>query len=180
MNATSTGHPPGSMTNDPILHFLSYRGRSMRIAARLALAAAAALAAIACRAATEPARGECPTGRGEFGIYGCARIEGRITDQRGAPVAGAYVTTSPADSLRVCWCSGAGPKTGSDGRFTVTVDQFGPLTDAPKPDTITLVVRASLFADTVVYRDSTLVLVEFVPVGAVPPPASAALTLTLP
>jgi hypothetical protein len=95
-------------------------------------------------------------------------------------VAGAYVTTSPADSLRACWCNGAGPKTAADGRFTVTVDRFGPVADAPEPDTITLVVRASLPADTVVYHDSTLVLVEFVPVGAVPPPATAALTLTLP
>lgn len=152
----------------------------MRIAVRLALTAAAALAAFACRGSTEPARGECPTGRGEFGLYGCARIEGQITDQRGGPVAGAYVTTSPADSLRICWCSGVGPKTGADGRFTVIVDRLGPLPDTPKPDTITLVVRAGLPADNVVYKDSTLVLVEFVPVGAVPPPATAALTLTLP
>lgn len=77
------------MTDDPILHFLPHRARSMRIAARRALAAAATLAAFACRGATEPARGECPTGRGEFGIYGCASIEGRITDQHGGPVAGA-------------------------------------------------------------------------------------------
>jgi hypothetical protein len=168
------------MTDDPILHFLPSRGRSVRVVARLTLTAAAALTAFACRGATEPARGECPTGRGEFGIYACASIEGRITDQRGGPVAGAYVTTSPADALRACWCSGAGPRTGTDGQFTVTVDRFGPLAAAPKPDTITLVVRASLPADTVVYQDSALVLVEFVPVGAVPPPAIAALTLTLP
>ena len=57
------------------------------------------------------------------------------------------------------------------------MERFGPLAAAPNPDTITLVVRASLPADTVVYRDSTLVLVEFVPVGAVPPRATAALTL---
>jgi hypothetical protein len=168
------------MTDDPIPHFLPLRGRSVRVAARLALRAAAALTAFACHGATEPARGECPTGRGEFGIYACARLEGQITDLRGGPVAGAYVTTFPADSLRACWCSGAGPKTGADGRFNVTVDRFGPLAAAPEPDTITLVVRALLPADTVVYRDSTLVLVEFVPVGAVPPPATAALTLTLP
>lgn len=180
MNTTGIGHPPGSMTDDPILHSLPHRVRPVRVVARLTLTAAAALAAFACRGATEPARGECPTGRGEFGIYGCARIEGRITDQRGGPVAGAYVAAYPADSLRECWCNGAGPRTGADGRFTVTVDRFGPLPDAPKPDTITLVVRAGLPADNVVYKDSTLVLVEFVPVGAVPLPATAALTLTLP
>ncbi len=168
------------MPDDPTPHFLPFRGRCTRIASRLALTAAAALTAFACQGATGLAHGECPTGRGEFGIYGCARIEGRITDQRGGPVAGAYVAAYPADSLRECWCNGAGPRTGADGRFSFTVDRVGPVADAPRPDTITLVVRASLPADTVVYSDSEWVLVEFVPVGAVPPPATAALTLTLP
>jgi hypothetical protein len=168
------------MTDDPILHILPHCGRSMRIATRLAFISAAALAAFACRGATEPARGECPTGRGEFGIYGCARIKGQITDQRGSPVAGAYVAAYPADSLRECWCNGAGPRTGADGRFSFTVDRVGPVADAHQPDTITLVVRASLPAETVVYSDSARVLAEFVPVGAVPPAATAALTLTLP
>jgi hypothetical protein len=168
------------MTDDSTLHFLPYRGRSVRVAARLALTAVAALTAFACHGATEPTRGECTTGRGEFGLYGCARIDGLITDQPDGPVAGAYVAAYPADSLRECWCNGAGPKTGADGRFSFTIDRVGPVADAPQPDTITLVVRASLPADTVVYSDSVRVLVEFVPVGAVPPPATAALTLTLP
>ena len=168
------------MTDDQTLHFLRPHGRPVRLAARLALAAAAALASFACHGATEPARGQCPTGRGEFGIYGCASIEGRVTDQRGGPVAGAYLTAAPADSLRDCGCSGAGPRTGADGRFGFTVDRVRPVAAAPQPDTITLVVRAALPADSAVYRDSTRVLVEFVPVGAPPPPATAALTLTLP
>ncbi|HEY9426653.1 MAG TPA: hypothetical protein VIR34_05830 [Gemmatimonadaceae bacterium] len=168
------------MTDDSIPHFLPCRGHTVRVAARLALICVAALVVFACREATEPVRGECSTARGEFGIYGCARIEGQITDQRGGPVAGAYVAAYPADSLRECWCNGAGPRTGTDGRSNFTVDRLGPVADAPQPDTITLVVRASLPADTVVYSDSVRVLVEFVPVGAVPPPATAALTLTLP
>lgn len=152
----------------------------MRVATRLAFTFAAAFAAFACRGATEPTRGECPTGRGEFGLFGCASIEGRVTDRRGGPVAGAYVTAFPADSLRECWCNGAAPRTGADGRFSFTVDRVGPVAAPPQPDTITLVVRASLAADTIVYRDSTRALVEFVPVGAVPPRATATLTLMLP
>lgn len=106
----------------------------------------------------------------EFGNYGCALVEGRVVDPRGAPVAGAYVGLwAPEDGDRGGY-NFPTLRTGADGRFAMEVQRFTQPPVIPSPDTVTMYLHASVPsggpADPVYRSDSVAVVLHVMPVGA--------------
>ena len=79
----------------------------------------------------------------EFGNTGCAELTGRVTDESGQPIAGAYVSVQSAvDSSRAITLVGAEIQTDPSGAYQLRAIRFDGEASSDGPDTVTVWVRA--------------------------------------
>ncbi|HEX2203447.1 MAG TPA: hypothetical protein VHG91_09130 [Longimicrobium sp.] len=135
--------------------------------ARLALAALLATAA----ACDQPLELEAidPTlclQTSEFANYGCARVEGLVTDaSSGASLEGVEIRLiPPADPARGAY-DFAAAQTAADGTFLIEIRRTQRPSQLPSPDTVTMTLRASETIGNGVYTAEIPVLLRFRPVG---------------
>ena len=123
----------------------------------------------------------CPSSSGEFGLVGCAVLEGQIFGNLGQGLSDVNVSMR---ALRPCSCTQSGGETDSQGRFRFTVEQFEA---SETDDTLSVMVRAAATGEqypqptpTTFVTDSVEVLLTFKPVGAIPDTTVAEITLHIP
>lgn len=123
----------------------------------------------------------CPSGSGEFGLVGCAVLEGQVFNNLGQLLSDVSVSMR---ALRPCSCTQSGDDTDSQGRFRFTVEQFAA---SETDDTLSIMVRAAATGDqypqptpTTFVTESVAVLLTFRPVGAIPDTTVADITLHIP
>ncbi len=121
----------------------------------------------------------CPENGGEWGVYGCAAVVGRVSDRNGHPVAGIQVGAASADTADMVG-SGTYALTDAGGRFALHVIRYLPAGS----DSATMWVKATVIP-TIEQRvatifDSALVRVRIAPIGAIPDTFSVTLHLPIP
>jgi len=94
----------------------------------------------------------------EFGNYGCALIEGQVTDASGSSLSGIDVGPVHLEG-RDC-CNTVFAETDVDGHYSFMIHRFAP----PPADTTTMFVRASRRTHPR-WKDSVRVVIRFAAVG---------------
>ena len=113
--------------------------------------------------------------RYEFGNTGCAELAGLVTDERGAPIDGAYVSVlGPAEPARLIVLVSGYVQTDSAGTYQLRAIRMDGEVPTDRPDTVTVWVRAAvppsleLPVGTPGPMDSVLASPEIRPVGEHP------------
>ncbi len=112
----------------------------------------------------------CTQPGGEFAVYGCAKVTGRVTDTNGQPIAD--VVVMPVYFTLRCQCDTPLKRTAEDGTFTLTIHDY-----AGGLDSTSIYVRATF--GRVIAKDSVLAVLYFAPIGEPAPVTSVAIELAI-
>lgn len=130
--------------------------------------------------------GVCRQPGGEFGIYACTVVEGRVVGSQGQPLDRITVGPYYRDESRGVYDSPFSD-TDENGNFRFTIHRYYPPAVVPLPDTLTIMVAAAA-ADRKypmpdyprATSDSVAVTVTFAPVGAAAPVSQIRIKLPIP